>query len=354
MSLPTLPMVGDADVRSVITVADALEVVEATYADFGADRLSLSAPTITRLGVSGGTRGFGLKGALLDRYGVAGVRVTPTHTAGRNSWCLVLETESGRPLVAVEETWLHRLRTAASAAVAARLLARPDSKVLTLVGAGQIAAFVPAAFAEAFALEEIRVVARTAGSAADFVARQPVAPGATLTPYDGLDAAAPGSDIVVALTSARQPVVHPRHFGPGVTLLGLGGGAEIAAEIVTGPTPYGKRAPAPDAAEAAGCGGVAGAVLAPEATGHGTGTADRFFVDDLGYAREIGSVASWLAAGLPPRTLDARLTGSLPAVAAGSLPGRTHPDERVLGIVQGVAACDVALACLTMRRLGIG
>lgn len=355
MSLPALPMVGDADVRSVITVADALEVVEATYADFGAARLSLSTPTITRLGVSGGTQGFGLKGALLDRYGVAGVRVTPTHTGGRNSWCLVLETESGRPLVAVEETWLHRLRTAASAAVAARLLARPDSKVLTLVGAGRIAAFVPAAFAEAFALEEIRVVARTVGSAADFVARQPVVPGAGLTPYDDLDAAAPGSDVVVALTSARQPVVHPRHFGPGVTLLGLGGGAEIAAETVTGPTSYGTRAHDADTAEAAGSGGVAGAVtLAPEATGRGAGTADRFFVDDLDYAREIGSVASWLAAGLSPQNLAARLTGSLPAVAAGLLPGRTNPDERILAVVQGVAACDVALACLTMRRLGIG
>ncbi|WNI18804.1 hypothetical protein [Actinacidiphila sp. ITFR-21] len=313
MSLSALPMVSDADVRSVITVGDAVEVVQRTYADFGQARLSLSRPAITRIG--DGTRGFGLKGALLDRYGVAGVRVTPTHASGGNSWCLVLESESGRPLVAVEETWLHRLRTAASAAVAARLLARPDSRVLTLVGAGRIARFVPAAFAAAFELTEIRVVATSAGSAASFAAGQSV-PGVTLTSGTDLDAAAPGSDVVVAITSARRPAVRPRHLLPGGTLIGLGGGAEIAAEVLTA-------------------------------------TADRFFVDDLGYARETGSVASWLGGGLSPDAVDGHLTGTLPAVAAGLLPGRVAPADRILAVVQGVAACDVALACLTMRRLGI-
>ncbi|WP_329175706.1 hypothetical protein [Streptomyces sp. NBC_01477] len=323
MSVSALPLVGEADVRRVVTVADALAVVEQTYADFGASRLSLSSPAITRLG--DGARGFGLKGALLDRYGVAGVRMTPTHTQGRNSWCLVLETESGRPLVAVEETWLHRLRTAASAAVAARLLARPDSKVLTLVGAGRIARLVPAAFAEAFDLDEIRVVARGAASAAEFAARQAV-PGVTVGAAAHLDDAAPGSDIVVAITSAGTPVVHPRHLAAGGTLIGLGGGAEISAATLTGE-------------------GASGA--------SGAGPVDRFFVDDLGYARESGSVAGWLAAGLSPETVGVHLTGPLPAVAAGLLPGRTSPGDRVLAVVQGVAACDVALACLTMRRLGI-
>lgn len=313
MSVSALPMVTDADVRSAITVADALEVVEQTYADFGQGRLALSRPAITRVG--DGLHGFGLKGALLERYGVAGVRVTPTHTGGHGSWCLVLETASGRPLVAVEETWLHRLRTAASAAVAARLLARPDSRVLTLVGAGRIARFVPAAFAAAFELDEVRVVARTAAKAAEFAAGQSL-PGVTVTAGTDLDAAAPGSDIVVAITSARQPVVQPHHLLPGGTLIGLGGGAEIAPDVLTA-------------------------------------AADRFFVDDLGYAREIGSVASWLSGGLPPDTLTAHLTGTLSAVATGTLAGRASATDRILAVVQGVAACDVALACLVMRRLGI-
>lgn len=311
----TLPLVADEEVRRVVGIKDALAVVRQTYEDFGADRLALSSPTITRL--AGGARGFGLKGALLDRYGVAGVRVTPTHTGGHGSWCLVLETVSGRPLVAVEESWLYRLRTAASAAVAARLLARPDSTVLTLVGTGRIGRLVPAAFAAEFGVTEVRVVGRTPASAVEFAARQSL-PGATVTAAAGLDEAAPGSDVVVAITSAREPVVHARHLPPGGTLIGLGGGAEIAAGALTGPD-----------------------------------AADRFFVDDLDYASETGSVAGWLAAGLPPGTLSARLTALLPAVAAGLRPGRTDPGDRVLAVVQGVAACDVALACLTMRRLGI-
>ncbi|WP_052850146.1 hypothetical protein [Streptomyces avicenniae] len=316
MTAPGIPLVSDADVRSVITVADALEAVEGAWADLGSARLSLSSPTITRLG--GVPHGFSLKGALLDRYGVAGVRVTPTHTGGRNSWCLVLETDSGRPLVAVEESWLYRLRTAASAAVAARMLARPESGVLTVVGAGRIGRLMPAVFAEAFALREIRVVARRAESAAEFAA-EAAGLGVQVTAGTDLDAAAPGTDILVAVTSSREPVVHGRHLLPGGTVLGLGGGAELAADVLTG----------------------AGR------------TADRLYVDDLDYAREVGSIGAWLADGMEPAVLRERLTGSLPDVAAGLLPGRTDPDETILGVVQGVAACDVALACVAMNRLGI-
>ncbi|MFI7276953.1 hypothetical protein [Streptomyces sp. NPDC049879] len=318
MTAPGIPLVPDADVRSVVTPADALAAVRDAWADLGAERLSLSSPAITRLG--GAPHGFSLKGALLDRYGVAGVRVTPTHTGGRNSWCLVLESESGRPLVAVEESWLYRLRTAASAAVAARLLARRDTEVVTVVGAGRIGRLMPAVFAEAFPLREIRVVARRAESAAAFAA-EAAGCGVPVVPGTDLEAAAPGSDVLVAITSSREPVVHARHLSPGGTLLGLGGGAELAADVLTG-----------------------------SATGRAV---DRLYVDDLGYAREVGSIGAWLDAGLPPETLAARLSGSLPEVAAGLLPGRTDPGETVLGVVQGVAACDVALACLAMRRLGI-
>ncbi|WP_066370739.1 hypothetical protein [Herbidospora mongoliensis] len=77
-----------------------------------------------------------------------------------------MDERRGRPLVGVAETWLHRMRTAASAVVAARLPARPGSRVLTLVGAGCVAELVPAAFAAAFPGMVLPVVARRAEVAA--------------------------------------------------------------------------------------------------------------------------------------------------------------------------------------------
>jgi alanine dehydrogenase len=303
----TIPLVTDDQARSVISAADALHVVEETYADLGANRITLSDPEVIRLSGTGG--GFALKGAMLDRYGVAGVRLLPTHTG--NGWCLVLETASGRPLVAVAETWLHRLRTAASAVVAARLLAGADARVLTLVGAGRIARLVPEAFAAAFDLRELRVTSRTPESAAALAARVDL-PGVTAKPYPTVDEAAQDAEVLIAITSATAPVVHARHLRPGMTVIGLGGGPELAAGV--------------------------------------TDVADRCYVDQMGYAREIGSVAGWTRAGVH---VEDRLTGDLPAVVNGRVPGRTAEDETIVAVVQGVAACDVALACLVTRRLGV-
>ncbi|WP_407561823.1 hypothetical protein [Streptomyces sp. 184] len=136
-----------------------------------------------------------------------------------------------------------------------------------------------------------------------------------MVPFPDLDRAVEGADVVVALTSSARAVVEPRHLAAGGTVLGLGGGAEISAGVLT--------------------------------------VADRFFVDDPGYAGVTGSVAAWLADGLPSDTLHTRLTGGLPAVAAGMLPGRTAPSQRILAVVQGLAARDVALATLALNRLDI-
>ncbi|MEV6930408.1 hypothetical protein AB0M46_38810 [Dactylosporangium sp. NPDC051485] len=308
-----LPLVTDAQARDAVSAQDAIRIVEQTYGDLGSSRASLSDPELMRLDHD--ARGFALKGAVLDRYGAAGLRVIPSHLGGGNGWCLLLETASGRPLARVEETWLHRLRTAASAVVAARLLARADSRVLTLVGTGRIADLVPAACAAGFAVEEIRVVGRRAGVATDFAARHS-AGGVKMAAYDSLDEAAAGADVIVAVTSATQPVIHARHLEPGCAVIGLGGGAEIAGGVLL--------------------------------------RSDRFYVDELGFARTVGSVAGWLEDGLALGELRARLTGSLSAVVNGEVPGRTSPDERILAVVQGVAACDVALACLVIQRLGLG
>lgn len=302
--MSTIPLITDDQARSVVSVADALHVVEATYADLGAHRIVLSDPEVTRLSGTGG--GFALKAAMLDRYGVAGVRLLPTHTG--NGWCLVLEAASGRPLVAVAETWLHRLRTAASAVVAARLLANEDARALTLVGAGRIAELVPEAFAAAFDVREVRVTSRTPESAAALAAKVEL-PGVTAKPYPTVDEAVQGADVLIAITSATEPVVHARHLRPGMTVIGLGGGPELAAGVV--------------------------------------GVADRCYVDQIGYAREIGSVAGWAHAGV---RVEERLTGDLPAVINGEVPGRTGEHETIVAVVQGVAACDVALACLVTQR----
>ena len=65
-------------------------------------------------------------------------------------------TSTGEPLMFTEMTLLTAFRTAANSAMAAKYLAKKDSKVLTLIGTGSQSEFQYLAFSQIFDLEEIR------------------------------------------------------------------------------------------------------------------------------------------------------------------------------------------------------
>ncbi|MEI5710452.1 ornithine cyclodeaminase, partial [Streptomyces brasiliscabiei] len=67
------------------------------------------------------------------------------------------DVDNGYPVFLAEMTLLTALRTAALSALAARYLARPDSRVLALVGAGSQSEFQALAMRGLLGIEELRV-----------------------------------------------------------------------------------------------------------------------------------------------------------------------------------------------------
>ena len=68
---------------------------------------------------------------------------------------------SGHPRAVLEAGYLTDLRTGAGTALAARYLARGNSRVLALIGAGRVARNQLAALAEVFALETVLLSTRS-------------------------------------------------------------------------------------------------------------------------------------------------------------------------------------------------
>ena len=128
---------------------------------------------------------------------------------------------------------LTAIRTAAAAGLAAKLLSRPESKVLTVFGAGVQAPRQIEAVRAVRPIEEVRVVSATGESAARLAE--------TLT---GLEAravsdparAVEGADIIVSVTSARTPVFDGTDLASGTHVSGSGSFTpemqEIGAEVV--------------------------------------------------------------------------------------------------------------------------
>jgi ornithine cyclodeaminase len=215
----------------------------------------------------------------------------PTHQA----LIALFDAATGTPAALMDGTYITAMRTAAAAALAARLLARPDAQVLAILGTGVQSRSAQEMFRRARDFAEVRVAGR--GEFEDAVR---------------------GADVVHATTAAPEPVVRYEWLSPGVHVSSvgstLGGGFELDPAIV-------ERA-------------------------------------DLVVVEQRDSAFAPLPAGAPelePRGRDGVV--ELGEIIAGTAQGRTSPEQITLYKSVGVAVQDLAAAALVLtaaRERGAG
>jgi ornithine cyclodeaminase len=316
MDIDDFLILRSGEAEGLVTPAEALEAIEATWRGDGTARNLPSTPAALSLATPAVS--FGVKGAALGEDGLAGFRIMSRGATARD-WIWLADLE-GRPLALIEASWLRALRTATTAALAARMLATPGATSAALIGAGRIAAHLPALLAEALpGLAALHVAARRPEAVAAFcVAHQAKM---ALHPAASAAEAAARADIVITLSGATTPLLHAADLRPGATVIALGE-ADVAAEVLTG-------------------------------------WAGRFLVDSADFAAPGGNLGAWIAAGAAtPALLAQRLGADLGQVAAGLAPGREKPGQNVLAVLQGLATGDLALAGIAwrkarLRRLGL-
>ena len=108
---------------------------------------------------------------------------------------------TGEPRAFVNASAITAVRTAAVSAVATRLLARPGSRTLAILGAGVQARSHLDAMRAVLPLEQVRVWSRTPEKAAELDGVEVVA---------SAEEALAGADVVVTATTSREPVVRAR------------------------------------------------------------------------------------------------------------------------------------------------
>ena len=130
----------------------------------------------------------------------------------------LFSASTGVPLAVMDGSELTARRTAAASALAASMLARPGARRLVLVGAGRVAALVPAAFRSVLpALVEVQVWARRAQSA-EALALRLCEQGFMARATADLQAAVQQADVVSCATLATQALVHGAWLRPGAHL----------------------------------------------------------------------------------------------------------------------------------------
>jgi alanine dehydrogenase len=299
------------DVLDLLTLPDCIEAVETAFR-LHADGRTLG-PGV--LAVPAGAGSFHIKAAGLAgerRFFAAKTNANFPENPRRHGLptirgtVVLADAEHGAPLAVMDSGSITALRTGAATAVAARHLARPDARTVTVVGCGVQGEIQLAAVAAVLPLGRAWVLDMDHGRAEAMAARAGERLGIHVEAAKDLEAALRESDVVVTCTPSRRAFVTRSMVAPGTFLAAVGadnqGKQELEPELVV------------------------------EAT---------LVVDVLEQCAEIGELQHALAAGLMTR---AEVHAELADVVSGRRPGRTREDEITVFDSSGTALEDVAAA----------
>jgi alanine dehydrogenase len=214
----------------------------------------------------------------------------------------VFDPDNGTPLAVMDGAYITATRTAAGSALATRLLAREDSKVLALIGTGVQARSHARALTRVRDFSEIRVAGR------DAARTEALAQELGGTAAASYEEAIRGADVSAATPHAREPVVRREWLSPGTHVNSVGlnpSGREVDEATVADALLVVESRESALAAPPAG---------APDLAG----------IDPAHVHAELGELVS------------------------GARPGRTSPEQISLYKSVGVAVQDAAAATLVL------
>jgi ornithine cyclodeaminase len=148
---------------------------------------------------------------------------------------VLADVDTGYPLLLSELTLTTALRTAAMSALAARSMARTDSRVMALIGNGAQSEFQSIAFHHMLGIRELRLhdidTAATAKLERNLAALD--LPGLRVTRCGSVGEAALGADIVTTVTADKRNaiILTPEMIQPGMFLNAVGGDCPGKTEL---------------------------------------------------------------------------------------------------------------------------
>ena len=215
------------DVKQVLTATMALEAVESAHRDLSLGQAQDTPRARTRLPQ---TVLHILQGAL-PAQGVIGYKAYTTNRGGNRFLVHMFDAASGSLLAVIEADYLGMVRTGAASGVAARWLARPDTSVAGVFGAGWQAEGHVRGICAAMPLELVKVFGRNAERLQTFCERLSKMTGVAVVPAASAEDTVRGSDLIGTVTTASEPLFDAEWLEPGTHINAAGSNALIRQEL---------------------------------------------------------------------------------------------------------------------------
>lgn len=215
------------DVKKLLTVEMAMEAVASAHRDLSLGQAQDTPRARSRLPQ---TVLHILQGAL-PAQGVLGYKAYTSNRSGNRFLVHVFDAASGQLRGVVEADYLGMIRTGAASGVAAKALARLDSRVAGVFGAGWQAEGHVRAICAALPLEQVKVFARKQDKLPAFCERMSQLTGVSVVPAASAEETVRGSDLIGTVTTAASPLFDAEWLSPGVHINAAGSNALIRQEL---------------------------------------------------------------------------------------------------------------------------
>jgi alanine dehydrogenase len=317
MKPPDTLLLSRGDVAALLSLDECIPAVEEAFR-LHAEGKSLP-PGV--LGVHARDGGFHIKAAGLElsrAYFAAKVNANFFRNPERSGLpaiqgvIVLYDGENGRPLAVMDSTEVTTLRTGAATAVAAKYLARRDSKVATVCGCGNQGRVQLRALARVLPIERAYAYDRNESRARAFAEELSNELRMEVTPASDLTDAVRQSDVCVTCTPSKKFFLNREDVSAGTFVAGVGADNEDKQEL--DPRLF---------------------------------AANKIVVDILDQCATIGDLHHAIEAGVVTRA-DAH--AELGEIVTGKKAGRTSPEEITIFDSTGTALQDVAAAAIVYEK----
>jgi alanine dehydrogenase len=225
------------DVEGLISMRETIDAVEEAFRAKGLGKVQMPAKSYVYFKEHNGD--FRVMPAYLEEMGAAGVKIVNAHPNNPKKYglptvmatILLLDPKTGAPLSIMDGTWITNMRTGAGGAVATKYLARKDSRVVAMVGAGVQARTQLLALHEVLDIEEVRVEDVSMEKAGKYAKEMGKKLGVETKVVRKTDAAVKGADVVVTTTPARGPILMNEWVSDGMHINAIGADAPGKQEL---------------------------------------------------------------------------------------------------------------------------
>jgi len=312
-------LLSEAELRRLVPLdLAAVDCIEAGFAALATRAVAM--PPILRLDIREHRGEVDVKTAYVPGLDSFAIKISPGFFGNpalglpsTNGLMVVLSARTGLvEALLLDNGYLTDLRTAAAGAVAARHLARPDSAVAAVLGAGMQAEMQLRALLLVRPIRAARIWARDPGRAAVLAARLAGELGIEVRAAQTVAEATTGADVIVTTTPATAPILTAGDVTWGQHVTAMGSDAEHKNE-------------------------VAPALIARA----------RYVADRVAQSRILGELHHAIAAGAVAADADFPELGQ---IVAGQATGRRGPQDITLADLTGTGIQDTAIATLALDR----